>query len=56
MKWAVAHTPAVTNGTSETTFEPDATCTQLQILTFLYRAANAASVPPEKTESGGAAQ
>lgn len=39
VKWAVAHTPAVTNGTSETTFEPDATCTQLQILTFLYRAA-----------------
>lgn len=39
VKWALAHEPAVTNGTSETTFEPDATCTQLQILTFLYRAA-----------------
>lgn len=39
VKWAVAHEPAITNGTSETTFEPETTCTQAQILTFLYRAA-----------------
>ena len=39
VKWALAHEPAVTNGTSETTFEPDTTCTEVQILTFLYRAA-----------------
>ena len=39
VKWAVAHEPAVTNGTSDTTFEPETTCTQMQILTFLYRAA-----------------
>ena len=28
---------AVANGTSATTFEPDATCTRGQIVTFLYR-------------------
>lgn len=39
VKWAVAHEPVITNGTSETTFEPETTCTQVQILTFLYRAA-----------------
>ena len=39
VKWALDHEPAITNGTSETTFEPETTCTQLQILTFLYRAA-----------------
>lgn len=39
VKWAVAHEPVITNGTSETTFDPGTTCTQVQILTFLYRAA-----------------
>ena len=39
VKWALAHEPAVTNGTTDTTFEPDTTCTEVQILTFLYRAA-----------------
>ena len=34
--WAVANN--VTNGTSATTFSPDATCTRGQIVTFLYRA------------------
>lgn len=37
--WALAHEPAITNGTSETTFEPDKTCSEAEILTFLYRAA-----------------
>jgi len=34
--WAVAE--GITNGTSATTFSPDATCTRAQIVTFLYRA------------------
>lgn len=34
--WAVGK--SITNGTSATTFSPDATCTRAQILTFLYRA------------------
>ncbi len=38
--WAVEN--GVTSGTSETTFSPANTCTRGQIVTFLYRAANAA--------------
>ncbi len=34
--WAVAQ--GITNGTGDTTFSPDATCTRGQIVTFLYRA------------------
>ena len=34
--WAVGQ--GVTNGTSETTFSPDDTCTRGQVVTFLYRA------------------
>lgn len=37
VKWAVDH--GVTVGTSTTTFSPDATCTNAQILTFIWRAA-----------------
>lgn len=37
IKWAVNH--GVTVGTSATTFSPDATCTNAQILTFIWRAA-----------------
>ena len=33
--WAVRE--GITNGTSSTTFSPDATCTRAQIVTFLYR-------------------
>ena len=33
--WAVQQ--GITNGTSETTFSPDETCTRAQIVTFLYR-------------------
>lgn len=33
--WAVEN--GITNGTSATTFEPEATCTRGQIVTFLYR-------------------
>ncbi len=36
VKWAVGEN--ITNGTSETTFSPDKTCTIAEILTFLYRA------------------
>ncbi|MBE6992799.1 MAG: S-layer homology domain-containing protein [Ruminococcaceae bacterium] len=36
--WAVEE--KVTNGTSATTFSPDADCTRAQIVTFLYRALN----------------
>ena len=38
--WAVNHTPQITNGTSPTTFSPDATCTRGQVVTFLWRAMN----------------
>ena len=34
--WAVEK--SITNGTSDTTFSPDDTCTRAQIVTFLYRA------------------
>ncbi len=36
VKWAVGKN--ITQGTSETTFSPDLTCTRAQILTFLWRA------------------
>lgn len=36
VSWAVDR--AITNGTSTTTFSPNATCTQAQIITFLWRA------------------
>ena len=35
VSWAVSM--GVTNGTSDMTFSPDATCTRAQIVTFLYR-------------------
>ncbi len=37
VNWAVQK--GITNGTSRTTFSPNATCTRAQILTFLWRAA-----------------
>lgn len=37
VKWAVEN--EITNGTSDTSFSPGQDCTQAQILTFLYRAA-----------------
>lgn len=43
VKWAVEQ--KITNGTSTTKFSPDEDCTQVQILTFLYRAAQAAENP-----------
>ena len=36
VQWAVAN--GITNGTSSTTFSPDAPCTRGQIVTFLYQA------------------
>ena len=40
--WAVEK--GVTDGTSATTFSPDAACTRAQIVTFLYRAAGSPAV------------
>ena len=40
--WAVEK--GVTDGTSATTFSPDAVCTRAQIVTFLYRAAGSPAV------------
>ena len=34
--WAVEK--GITNGTSETTFEPNEDCTRAQVVTFLWRA------------------
>lgn len=36
IKWAIGN--SITNGTSDTTFSPNDTCTHAQILTFLWRA------------------
>ena len=36
--WAVGHDPQITNGTSATTFSPNAACTRGQVVTFLWRA------------------
>ena len=47
--WAVNHDPQITNGTSETTFEPNADCLREQIVTFLWRAAGKPA--PTITES-----
>ena len=42
--WAVEN--GITNGTTETTFSPDAPCTRAQLATFLWRAAGS----PEMAE------
>lgn len=47
--WAVER--GITTGTSETTFSPDALCTQGQILTFLWRAAGSPQVEAEIQEA-----
>lgn len=39
VQWAVDHKPQITNGTSATTFGPNANCTRAQMVTFLWRAA-----------------
>lgn len=41
--WAVEK--KITNGTEPTKFDPEATCSQVQILTFLYRAVQSAEDP-----------
>lgn len=48
--WAVEQ--GVTTGTAETTFSPVKECTRGQIVTFLYRAANAASASAEQSAEG----
>ena len=35
--WAVHHDPQITDGVTETTFEPNSNCTRAHIVTFLYR-------------------
>ena len=45
VKWAVAN--GITNGTTDTTFAPNNTCTNAHILTFMWRAAGS----PEPTGS-----
>ncbi len=44
--WAVAQ--GITNGTTETTFSPDKSCTRAQMVTFLWRAAGSPA-PSNKT-------
>ena len=39
VSWAVEHTPQITNGTGDSAFSPDVTCTRAQVVTFLWRAA-----------------
>ena len=36
--WALNRTPQITDGTTETTFSPNDTCTRGQVVTFLWRA------------------
>ena len=48
VQWAVNY--QITNGTSETTFSPDAPCTRGQIVTFLYR--YSAAVPDPNATLG----
>ena len=36
--WAVYHDPQITNGTDDTHFSPNKTCTRGQVVTFLWRA------------------
>ena len=36
--WAYYHDPQVTNGTDDTHFSPNKTCTRAQVVTFLWRA------------------
>ena len=38
VKYVYEHDPQLMNGTSATTFSPDAVCTRAQIVTFLWRA------------------
>ncbi len=37
--WAVSQTPQITNGTDDTHFSPNNTCTRAEAVTFLWRAA-----------------
>ena len=37
--WAFYHEPQITNGATETTFNPEGPCTRGQVVTFLWRAA-----------------
>ena len=51
VRWAVKE--GVTSGTSAMTFSPDQTCTQAQILTFLWRAAGKPAAVGENPFSNG---
>ena len=55
VQWAVRN--GITNGTSETTFSPNAPCTRAQVVTFLWRAAgcptiNGSEMPFTDVEEG----
>ena len=45
--WAFNHDPQITNGASDTTFNPDGPCTRGHVVTFLWRAAG----EPEPTST-----
>ena len=47
--WALDHDPQITDGTSETTFSPNDTCTRGQVVTFLWRAMGCAE--PTKSDN-----
>ena len=44
VNWAVSKSPAITSGTSATTFSPNDPCTRAQAVAFLYRAAGEPTV------------
>ncbi len=54
VNWAVAG--KITNGTSDTTFSPGQDCTQVQILTFLYRAAQGEGHAADDTDMDAAVE
>ena len=47
--WAVNHDPAITSGTTPTTFSPYNVCTRAEVVTFLWAAAN--KPEPSTTEN-----
>ena len=47
--WALNHKPQITDGMTETTFAPDATCTRGQVVTFLWRSMGCAE--PKSTNN-----
>ena len=48
--WAISQDPQITTGVTDTTFEPDRTCTRAHVVTFLWRA-NGCPNPTNMTSS-----